>query len=120
MADIELVKPNLKELSALVNRDLTQPDDVRKAAQELVQSGKARRVVVSLGPQGALGIDSENCIQVVPPPVKSQSTVGAGDSMVGAMTLKLAQDASLEEMVRFGVAAGQRCYAQSRYASVFS
>lgn len=54
----------------------------------------------------ALGIDSENCIQVVPPPVKSQSTVGAGDSMVGAMTLKLAQDASLEEMVRFGVAAG--------------
>ncbi|SUG93164.1 6-phosphofructokinase 2 [Salmonella enterica subsp. enterica] len=68
LGDIELVKPNLKELSALVNRDLTQPDDVRKAAQELVQSGKARRVVVSLGPQGALGIDSENCIQVVPPP----------------------------------------------------
>ncbi|SUH37841.1 6-phosphofructokinase 2 [Salmonella enterica subsp. enterica] len=54
LGDIELVKPNLKELSALVNRDLTQPDDVRKAAQELVQSGKARRVVVSLGPQGAL------------------------------------------------------------------
>ncbi len=106
LGDIELVKPNLKELSALVNRDLTQPDDVRNAAQELVQSGKARRVVVSLGPQGALGVDSENCIQVVPPPVKSQSTVGAGDSMVGAMTLKLAQDASLEEMVRFGVAAG--------------
>lgn len=106
LGDIELVNPNLKELSALVNRDLTQPDDVRKAAQELVQSGKPRRVVVSLGPQGALGIDSENCIQVVPPPVKSQSTVGAGDSMVSAMTLKLAQDASLEEMVRFGVAAG--------------
>ena len=38
--------------------------------------------------------------------MKSQSTVGAGDSMVGAMTLKLAENASLEEMVRFGVAAG--------------
>lgn len=37
--------------------------------------------------------------------MKSQSTVGAGDSMVGAMTLKLAENASLEEMVRFGVAA---------------
>lgn len=89
-----------------MNRELTQPDDVRKAAQEIVNSGKAKRVVVSLGPQGALGVDSENCIQVVPPPVKSQSTVGAGDSMVGAMTLKLAENASLEEMVRFGVAAG--------------
>ena len=63
-------------------------------------------MVVSLGAQGALAIDEQNCVQVVPPPLKSQSTVGAGDSMVGAMTLKLAENASLEEMVRFGVAAG--------------
>ncbi len=38
--------------------------------------------------------------------MKSQSTVGAGDSMVGAMTLRLAENAGLEDMVRFGVAAG--------------
>lgn len=106
VGNIELVKPNQKELSALVNRDLTQPDDVRKAAEEIVRSGKARRVIVSLGPQGALGVDAEGAVQIVPPPVKSQSTVGAGDSMVGAMTLKLAQNASLQDMVRFGVAAG--------------
>lgn len=103
---IELVKPNQKELSALVQRELTQPDDVRKAAEEIVRSGKARRVVVSLGPQGALGVDASGSVQVVPPPVKSQSTVGAGDSMVGAMTLKLAENAPLTEMVRYGVAAG--------------
>ena len=106
IGNIELVKPNQKELSALVNRDLTQPDDVRKAAQEIVDSGRAKRVVVSLGPQGALGVDDSGCVQVVPPPVKSQSTVGAGDSMVGAMTLKLAQGAPLLDMVRYGVAAG--------------
>lgn len=106
VGDIELVKPNQKELSALVQRELTQPDDVRKAAEEIVRGGKARRVVVSLGPQGALGVDATGSVQVVPPPVKSQSTVGAGDSMVGAMTLKLADNTSLEEMVRYGVAAG--------------
>ena len=104
--NLELVKPNQKELSALVNRELTQPDDVRTAAQELVRSGKARRVVVSLGPQGALAVDESSSVQVVPPPMKRQSTVGAGDSMVGAMTLKLAQGASLLEMTRYGVAAG--------------
>lgn len=106
VGNIELVKPNQKELSALVNRELTQPDDVRQAAEEIVRSGKARRVVVSLGPQGALGVDASGSVQVVPPPVKSQSTVGAGDSMVGAMTLKLAENATLRDMVRFGVAAG--------------
>ena len=77
-----------------------------KPRRKSLIAARPKRVVVSLGPQGALGVDSENCIQVVPPPVKSQSTVGAGDSMVGAMTLKLAENASLEEMVRFGVAAG--------------
>ncbi len=106
LGNIELVKPNQKELSALVGRELTQPDDVRKAAQEIVHAGKALRVVVSLGPQGALAVDAQQCVQVVPPPMKSQSTVGAGDSMVGAMTLKLAEGAPLEDMVRFGVAAG--------------
>lgn len=106
LGNIELVKPNQKELSALVNRELSQPDDVRKAAEELVREGKAHRVVVSLGPQGALGVDATGSVQVVPPPMKSQSTVGAGDSMVGAMTLKLAQGASLLEMTRYGVAAG--------------
>ena len=106
VGNIELVKPNQKELSALVQRDLSQPDDVRLAAQSLIQSGKVRRVVVSLGPQGALGVDASGSVQVVPPPMKSQSTVGAGDSMVGAMTLRLAENAGLEDMVRFGVAAG--------------
>jgi len=103
---LELVKPNQKELSALVNRELNQPDDVRTAAEELVRTGKAHRVVVSLGPQGALAVDKTGFVQVVPPPMKSQSTVGAGDSMVGAMVLKLAQGASLLEMARYGVAAG--------------
>ncbi|WP_437891685.1 6-phosphofructokinase II [Phytobacter sp. V91] len=104
--NIELVKPNQKELSALVGSELTQPGDVQKAAQDIVNQGMAHRVVVSLGPQGALAVDAKQCVQVVPPPIKSQSTVGAGDSVVGAMTLKLAEGASLEEMVRFGVAAG--------------
>lgn len=67
------MKPNQKELSALVQRDLSQPDDVRLAAQSLIQSGKVRRVVVSLGPQGALGVDASGSVQVVPPPMKARA-----------------------------------------------
>lgn len=103
---LTLVKPNQNELSALVGKPLVHPDDVRNAAHELIKSGGAERVVVSLGPQGALAVDSFGCVQVIPPPVKKMSTVGAGDSMVGAMTLKLASGAALLDTVRFGVAAG--------------
>ncbi|QTF09903.1 6-phosphofructokinase II [Brenneria izadpanahii] len=106
LGGLALVKPNHNELSALTGRPLESPNDVYNAASELIRKGSAERVVVSLGPQGALAIDRKECIQAVPPPVKKLSTVGAGDSMVGAMTLKLAAGAGLGEMVRYGVAAG--------------
>ncbi len=106
VGNLALVKPNQKELAELVNRELDDPDAVRQAALEIIRQGKTQRVVVSLGPQGALAVDKDNVVQVVPPPVKKMSTVGAGDSMVGAMTQKLADGADLLDMVRYGVAAG--------------
>ncbi|MBP7980337.1 MAG: 6-phosphofructokinase II [Tolumonas sp.] len=103
---LELLKPNQSELAELTGQSLEQPDQVVNAARSLISQGAAKRIVVSLGPQGALAVDAEQCIQVVPPPVIKRSTVAAGDSMVGAMVLKLAEDAPLADMVRFGVAAG--------------
>ncbi|WP_413738987.1 6-phosphofructokinase II [Sodalis sp. RH21] len=106
VGNLALVKPNQKELAELAQRELNDPDAVRQAAMEIIAQGKTERVVVSLGPQGALGVDKDHVCQVVPPPVKTMSTVGAGDSMVGAMTQKIAAGADLLDMVRYGVAAG--------------
>ena len=106
LGGLALVKPNQNELAALVGHPLENPGDVLAAAQQIIRDGGAERVVVSLGPQGALAVDVQGAFQVVPPPVKKMSTVGAGDSMVGAMTLKLAEGADLLDIVRFGVAAG--------------
>jgi 6-phosphofructokinase 2 len=78
---------------------------VRTAAQELVRSGKARRVVVSLGPQGRWPSMKRRPFRLSTADEKPEHR-GAGDSMVGAMALKLAQGASLLEMTRYGVAAG--------------
>jgi 6-phosphofructokinase 2 len=103
---LELLKPNQSELAELSGQTLDQPDQVVTAARLLISQGAAKRIVVSLGPQGALGVDAAQCVQVTPPPVVKRSTVGAGDSMVGAMVMKLAENASLTDMVRFGVAAG--------------
>lgn len=102
-----LVKPNQKELSELSGKDLLEePSAVLEAAQSIVAAGKSKYVVVSLGAQGALAVGQNHWVQVVPPPVKMRSTVGAGDSMVGAMVLKLSQQADLLDIVRYGVAAG--------------
>lgn len=101
-----LIKPNLSELAELTGLVLDSPQAIITAARSLIAKRASKLVVVSMGPQGALAISADQSVQVVPPPVKKLSTVGAGDSMVGAMCLKLAAGASLEEMVRYGVAAG--------------
>ena len=101
-----LIKPNLAELAELTGLRLEEPEAIVVSAQGLIAQGASHYVVVSLGPQGAMAVSSKMSVHITPPPVKKLSTVGAGDSMVGAMCLKLAAGASLGEVVRFGVAAG--------------
>ena len=76
------------------------------ALEQLIAAGKSEAVVVSLGPQGALLVTADEEARIVPPTVKRQSTVGAGDSMVAAITLKRALGAGWLEAARYGVAAG--------------
>lgn len=101
-----LIKPNRKELAALTGQPLETLEQVALAARALIQRDVTRYVVVSLGAEGALAVSREQQVLATPPQVKALSTVGAGDSMVAALTLKLAERASLEEMLRWGVAAG--------------
>ncbi|XNM60650.1 PfkB family carbohydrate kinase [Escherichia coli] len=72
IGNIELVKPNQKELSALVNLNSPSRTMSAKPCRKSLDSGKANWLSFPCVLQGALGVDSENCIQVVPPPVKSQ------------------------------------------------
>ncbi len=105
VGNIELVKPNQKSWSALVGRDLKPTDDVRRAAEELIRSGKVRRVVVSLGPQVRWGRCQRQCTGRAAADEKPKyrwrrRQHGRRNDPAPA------EDASLEDMVRFGVAAG--------------
>ena len=51
-------------------------------------------------------ITRDKAIHFIPPEVKRLSTVGAGDSMVAGITLKLSNGSQIEDAVRFGVACG--------------
>lgn len=101
-----LIKPNFNELRALSGEDIDDSDQLVGVVRGLVEAGKCAAVLVSLGPQGALLVTRELTERITAPTVRKLSTVGAGDSQVGAVTLKLAQGASLSEAARYGVAAG--------------
>lgn len=103
---VYMVKPNLSELSQWVGREELQLHEVEEAAMQLVKSGKAVVVVVSLGPGGALLVSEGLVKRIQAPTVKKKSTIGAGDSMVAGMAWMLSQQKSLEEVAMFGVACG--------------
>lgn len=101
-----IMKPNLGELSTLAEKKEISGLEQEKIAKKIINEGKADILIVSLGARGAMLVTKDSIEYVVPPTVKQDSTVGAGDSMVGALVLSLSRGDSLQDAVRWGVAAG--------------
>lgn len=70
---------------------------------ELVNSGKAELVVVSLGSRGAFL--ASNYISITPS-VMMKSTIGVGDSMVAGLVYGIINDLDQSEILKWGVACG--------------
>src|SRR3546814_1486417 len=92
--------------SDVCSSDLPDPAAQEAAAQELVSSGAAELVALTLGRDGALLATSEGTLRLGALDVVVKSAVGAGDSFVAAMTLGLAQGRSAEDAFGYGMAAG--------------
>ncbi|PWJ25299.1 1-phosphofructokinase/6-phosphofructokinase 2 [Branchiibius hedensis] len=84
----DLIKPNHEELAELVGTPLTTLGEVIDAAHELVAGGVGA-VVVSLGADGAVLVDSERCVWAGARVTKPLSTVGAGDCLLAGLLSEL-------------------------------
>jgi 6-phosphofructokinase 2 len=103
---VYLVKPSMRELRALVGRELVHEEEQEEAAMEIVNNGQAQIVVVSMGAAGALLVTARDCERIPSLAVPVKSKVGAGDSMVAGIVLGLAREMPLREAVCFGIACG--------------
>ena len=103
---VYLIKPNLREFGNLGEAEIEQETEQEALARQIIDKGQSEVVVVSLGAAGALLVEKQGYQRLRAPTVTIKSKVGAGDSMVAGITLKLAQGDSVVEAVRFGVAAG--------------
>jgi 6-phosphofructokinase 2 len=103
---VALIKPSLRELGELAGHDLDSPELQVQAARQLVASGGARTVALTLGADGAILVTADEVLRLASPHVEVRSTVGAGDSFLAALVLRLAQGRSATEAFRAAVAAG--------------
>ena len=101
-----LLKASVRELRECVGRKLATEIEQLAAAHELIDSGRAQVVVVSLGSYGALLATRCASQRFSAVPMSGGSGVGAGDAMVAAITVGLSRGWPLVKSVRFGIAAG--------------
>lgn len=100
-----LVKPNNHELGEIFGVTLETAQDCIPYAKKLRDMG-AQNVLVSLGGNGAVLVSEENVLECACPRIKVVNTVGSGDSMVAAFLHSLCGKKSLEDALKFAVAAG--------------
>jgi 1-phosphofructokinase len=99
----DIIKPNIEELQELVGRPLGSEAEIADAARALVDRGIGL-VVVSMGPRGALFVDSDAALLAVPPSITVKSTVGAGDAMVAGIVTATVRGLTSADRARLATA----------------
>jgi 1-phosphofructokinase family hexose kinase len=102
-----LIKPNRQEAEEVLQRPLSRIEQAVGAAQALRRGGPSV-VILSLGRDGALMAagQPDGVWRGLPPAVRADSPVGAGDSLVGGFLTGWASGLTLVEAFRLGIASG--------------
>jgi 6-phosphofructokinase 2 len=103
---VYLFKPSLRELRDLTGQDLLDEDSQMAAVRQIIASGQAEIVALSLGSEGALLVNTIQAWRAPGLSVNVKTTIGAGDSFLAALTYSLTQTTSLELAMKQGMAAG--------------
>jgi fructose-1-phosphate kinase PfkB-like protein len=101
---VALLKPNRSELEEVVGRELPTLGDVADAAAELVAGGP-ERILVSLGPDGALVVDRSGACHAEAAIDDVANPVGAGDALLAGFLAAGATAAALPAAIAWSVAA---------------
>ncbi|WP_010245476.1 1-phosphofructokinase [Acetivibrio cellulolyticus] len=109
-----MIKPNLRELGSLVNRELKDMSDILEACRDIQREG-VEIVLASLGEKGAILVSKDGSFRAYVPHVEVANTIGCGDSMVAGIATALSQGLGMEEALRLGSACGAN---NAQYAEI--
>lgn len=100
-----LINPNYREFDALGAWDADDTAAREAFAAELVHTGAAAVVAVTLGHRGAMAVSAAGALRVQPPRVEAVSGVGAGDGFTAGLTLGLTRGWPLDRALAYAAAA---------------
>jgi fructose-1-phosphate kinase PfkB-like protein len=83
---------------------LNTPMECAMAAQKLYLTG-IPKVIITLGDRGAVAFNANGAWLAVPPKLHG-AAIGSGDALLAGVVYALVQQRSLDDALRWGVAAG--------------
>lgn len=99
------LKINLSEAESLLQRPLQSREDAIAAAVSLGRDGQ-RRVIITLGDEGAILAASTGLWWARPPAIERLNAVGSGDSFLAGLVSALQRGACEDLALAWGTAAG--------------
>lgn len=112
-----LIKPNQHELGAIFGVELDTQESVVPYARKMQEQG-ALNVLVSMGGKGAVLLDADGEVHMLPAPEGTLvNAVGAGDSMVAGFLAGWLEKKDYEHAFRMGVSAGSASAFSERLAT---
>lgn len=112
-----LIKPNQHELGAIFGVELDTQESVVPYARKMQEQG-ALNVLVSMGGKGAVLLDADGEVYMLPAPEGTLvNAVGAGDSMVAGFLAGWLEKKDYEHAFRMGVSAGSASAFSERLAT---
>lgn len=102
--NVDIICPNESETAILTGVEVKDELSLAAAVSALLRTG-AKKAVITMGDKGAY-IAEDGVITHIPArKVDAVDTTGAGDTFIGAMTLKLSEGENLEKACRFAAVA---------------
>jgi 1-phosphofructokinase len=101
----DLVKVDEWQLAEFLSGPVSEPEQLRAGAEQILALG-ARSVVVTRGGDPALLLHDGRAWELVPPHFEGGASEGSGDSMVGGLAAARAHGLDWQDALRVGAAAG--------------
>ncbi|MBN2462710.1 MAG: 1-phosphofructokinase [Dehalococcoidia bacterium] len=105
VAKPNIIKPNVHEAEELLGTHLKDEAAIIEAVKTLANQG-IEIAIISRAKDGLIAASEGKILKVTPPQVEISSTVGAGDSTIAGLVLKLNQGHEIGEACRWAAAAG--------------
>jgi ribokinase len=98
LAGLDYLIPNESEAETITGMPVRNVDDATKCAEKLL-SGGVKRVIITLGSNGALLASAESMEHIPAFQVKSVDSTGAGDAFIGSFAVFLGEGVPEREAV---------------------